>query len=176
MLFEVAIALPAGAMAAEPLDNKPYVVVCSDGGAGGYEAFPDLIRMKDGRLMCPFYAGYNHVSEANADHPKGGRIMYALSEDEGQTWGTRRGLYDSPGDDRDPSQTRLAHGQLLLRTFFPACGGAWLLTSDDRAKTWSESRRLATDEYWVGSPVRELKSGRLILGLDDGSFRVGPRL
>jgi len=29
-----------------------------DAGAGGYEAFPDVCRLSDGRLMAVFYAGY----------------------------------------------------------------------------------------------------------------------
>ena len=42
-----------------------YVLVCTDAGAGGYEAFPDVCRMKDGRLICVFYAGYGHVALQN---------------------------------------------------------------------------------------------------------------
>ncbi|MGB9623450.1 MAG: hypothetical protein ACPMAQ_01175, partial [Phycisphaerae bacterium] len=39
-----------------------HVVVCSDAGAGGYEAFPDIIRTKKGELLCVFYAGFAHIS------------------------------------------------------------------------------------------------------------------
>ena len=39
-----------------------FVFVCRDGGAGGYEAFPDVCRLADGRLMAGFYAGSVHVS------------------------------------------------------------------------------------------------------------------
>jgi hypothetical protein len=39
-----------------------YVDICSDAGAGKYEAFPRICRLKDGRLMCSFMAGYGHVS------------------------------------------------------------------------------------------------------------------
>ncbi len=50
---------------------KPYVYVCTDAGAGGYEAFPDVCRLSDGRLMSVFYAGYGHVSLPNEQLPKG---------------------------------------------------------------------------------------------------------
>ena len=39
-----------------------------------YEAFPDVCRLSDGRLMAVFYAGYGHVALPNEDLPKGGRI------------------------------------------------------------------------------------------------------
>jgi len=36
---------------------------CLQGRRGGraYEAFPDVCRLSDGRLMCVFYAAYDHV-------------------------------------------------------------------------------------------------------------------
>ena len=70
-----------------------FVHVCTDAGAGGYEAFPDVCRLKDGRLMCVFYAGYGHVSLPNDQLPKGGRVSYCLSEDEGRTWSAAKTLF-----------------------------------------------------------------------------------
>ena len=66
--------------------TSPFVYVCKDAGAGGYEAFPDVCRLSDGRLMCAFYAGYGHVALPNDQLPNGGRIAYCMSSDEGQTW------------------------------------------------------------------------------------------
>jgi len=80
-----------------------FVHVCTDTGAGGYEAFPDVCRLQDGSLMCVFYAGYGHVSLPNDQLPKGGRVSYCLSWDEGRTWSEAKTLYDGPDDDRDPS-------------------------------------------------------------------------
>jgi hypothetical protein len=42
--------------------SETYTHVATDGGAGGYEAFPDVVRLGDGRLLCAFYAGYGHIS------------------------------------------------------------------------------------------------------------------
>ena len=67
-------------VAADDQPSPQMVVVASDAGAGGYEAFPDVCRLRDGRLMCVYYAGYGHVSLPNAKYPRGGRIAYSLSE------------------------------------------------------------------------------------------------
>lgn len=151
-----------------------FTYVCRDAGAGGYEAFPDICRLKDGRLMCVFYAGYGHVAMPNEQLPKGGRISYCVSNDEGRTWSAPKILYDGPDDDRDPSIAQLSNGRLIC-TFFslrnapeknpPWDGlGSWMVTSDDAGRTWSQPRQIA-ENYYCSSPVRELSDGRLILGL-----------
>ncbi len=166
----------------EPLKPKgDFVVppplfgyVCTDAGAGGYEAFPDVCRLSDGRLMAVFYAGYGHVALPNEQLPKGGRISYCTSADEGHTWSKAEVLYDGPDDDRDPSIVQLANG-LLVCNFFslrksegkspPWTGlGTWMVTSSDLGKTWSEPKQIAAD-YYCSSPIRELPGGRLVLGL-----------
>jgi len=81
----------AGAGGAPDPSTRRFILVCSDGGAGGYEAFPDVCRLADGRLMCVFYAGYGHVLLPNAAHPKGGRIDCCTSSDEGRTWSAPAG-------------------------------------------------------------------------------------
>ena len=79
---------PAGDFVIPPPD---FVHVCEDAGAGGYEAFPDVCRLNDGRLMCVFYAGYGHIALPNDQLPKGGRISYCLSSDEGHiSWFIRQ--------------------------------------------------------------------------------------
>ena len=152
-----------------------YVHVCEDAGAGGYEAFPDVCRLSDGRLMCVFYAGYGHVALPNAQLPRGGRIAYCMSNDEGRTWSAAQTLYDGPDDDRDPSIVQLKNGRLLCNFFSlrrkpgGAEGnyeglGSWMVASDDAGKTWSEPQRISMSHY-CSSPIRELSDGRLILGL-----------
>ncbi|MEN6311815.1 MAG: exo-alpha-sialidase [Acidobacteriota bacterium] len=152
-----------------------FIHVCTDAGAGGYEAFPDVCRLSDGRLMCVFYAGHDHVSFATADHPKGGRISFCVSNDEGLTWSAPRLLFDGPDDDRDPSIVQLPSGRLLCNFFIlrrkegptqPAWDGlgTWLVESDDLGRTWSAPRRISAD-YYCSSPVRVLPDGRLMLGL-----------
>src|SRR5512136_2324920 len=105
--------LPSAAQRATPgagLADRPgvdFVYVCEDAEAGGYEAFPDVCRLQDGRLMAVFYAGYDHVSMPADRLPRGGQIAYCTSDDEGSTWSKHALLYDGPHDDRDPSIVQL---------------------------------------------------------------------
>ena len=152
----------------------PFVYVCKDAGAGGYQAFPDVCRLQDGRLMVVFYAGYRHVSLPNAQWPKGGRICYCTSDDDGHSWSKAETLYDGPDDDRDPSIVQLKDGRMICDFFSlrknpkpgkPFIGGSWIVTSDDFGKTWSSPRKLYDNDYYCSSPIRELSDGRLILPL-----------
>ena len=160
-----------------PLAPEDFVTVCRDAGAGGYEAFPDVCRLRDGRLMAVFYAGYGHVSLPEARLPRGGRICSCLSNDEGRTWSAPRTLYDGQDDDRDPSIVHLSHGSLVCNFFSlrkketfkegetPWTGlGSWMVVSEDTGKTWSAPIQIVED-YYCSAPVRELPDGRLILGL-----------
>ena len=151
-----------------------HVAVCEDAGAGAYEAFPDVCRLSDGRLMCVFYAGYGHISLPCERLPKGGRIAYCISSDEGRTWSPAQTLVDTPADDRDPSIVQLPSGRLICNFFslrkdsqakraFTGLG-TWIVSSDDLGKTWSAPRQLSKS-YYCSSPIRILSGGRLILGL-----------
>ena len=156
-------------VAADDQPSPQMVVVASDAGAGGYEAFPDVCRLRDGRLMCVYYAGYGHVSLPNAKYPRGGRIAYSLSEDEGRTWSDPQTLHDGPFDDRDPSITQLKDGRLMC-SYFAMTGtatdynGTLIVTSKDAGRSWSQPQRIA-EKHGCSSPVRELADGRLILGV-----------
>lgn len=151
-----------------------YTHVCTDAGAGAYEAFPDVCRLSNGQLMCVFYAGYGHVALPNEKLPRGGRIAYCLSSDEGRTWSEAKTLYDGPDDDRDPSILQTKSGRLICNYFSlrradgdtpPWRGlGTWIVYSDDMGGSWSEPIRVA-ETYYCSSPVRQLSDGRLILGL-----------
>ena len=153
---------------------KSYVHVCTDAGAGGYEAFPDVCRLSDDRLMAVFYAGYGHISLPNDQLPRGGRVCYCTSDDEGHTWSAAKVLYDGPDDDRDPSIVQLASGRLICNFFSlrksDQAGqqltglGSWMVASDDLGQTWSAPQQIAGDAY-CSSPIRKLSDGRLILGL-----------
>lgn len=160
-----------------------YSYVCEDAGAGGYEAFPDVSRLLDGRLIAVFYAGYDHIALPNEDLPLGGRINYCTSSDEGRTWTPSETLYDGPHDDRDPSIVQLKNGRLLCSFFsikksadtgklFEGLG-SFVISSDDMGKTWTEPQQISKT-YYCSSPIRELSDGRLILGLyaedERGSF------
>jgi len=161
--------------AASTARANDLVIVCEDAGAGAYEAFPDVCRLQDGRLMSVFYAGYGHVALPNEDLPKGGRISCCFSSDEGRTWTQAQTLYDGPDDDRDPSIVQLANGKLVCNFFSlrkPAPEsdqsyeglGTWMVSSTDVGKTWSEPKQIAKD-YYTSAPVRQLSDGSLILGL-----------
>jgi len=159
------------------LQPEDFVYVCRDAGAGGYEAFSDVCRLRDGRLMAVFYAGYGHVSLPDERLPLGGRICYCLSSDEGRTWSEAHVLYDGPDDDRDPSIVQLSNGSLICNFFSLRKKemvkegeaawtglGSWMVVSHDAGETWSAPTQIAKD-YYCSSPIRELPDGRIILGL-----------
>ncbi|HJN09053.1 MAG TPA: sialidase family protein [Pirellulaceae bacterium] len=145
-----------------------------DAGAGGYEAFPDVCRLDDGRLMCVYYAGYAHVSLPNEKHPRGGQVSCSFSGNEGRTWSESRVVYDGPHDDRDPSVVQLADGTILSNFFSLSRSkqpgksrefdGSFLVASKDRGRTWS-APRMINREHACSSPIRLLKNGELILGM-----------
>lgn len=158
---------------AQPLaEGKSFVYVCKDAGAGAYEAFPDVCRLQDGRLMCVFYAGWTHVSLPEPDRPKGGRVSVCYSSDEGKTWTPAETLYDGPLDDRDPSIVQLKNGDILCDFFSLSKKedggykgeGSWMVRSTDNGKTWAEAQKISST-YYCSSPIRELADGTLILGL-----------
>jgi len=121
-----------------------HQIVCSGLAAGGYAAFPDICRLKNGDLYCVFYSGYGHVSTPNAKWPKGGRIMAVRSSDNGQNWNQSVIVIDTEYDDRDPSVACLKDGSLLLNwfTYRPDQQGknqiqVLFSRSTDQGKTWS---------------------------------------
>ena len=156
---------------------KPYQIVCSDGGGGGYEAFPDLCRLKNGDLLCVFYEGYGHVSHPNEQLPRGGRVCAVRSTDEGKTWGKAEIVADTPFDDRDPHIAQLSDGTMICNFFGPfARGGrrgepaSYITTtrSTDNGHTWSAPQplELNTSISWACSaPARELPDKSLIMGI-----------
>ncbi len=146
------------------LPGTEPVVVCGDGGAGGYEAFPDVCRLADGRLMVVFYAGDRHVSTQNERLPRGGRLCLTTSDDEGATWAEPRVFFDSPHDDRDPSITQLPDGRLACTFFMYPNRGTHIIYSEDAGETWTAPSRIGL-LYNVSSPLRVLSNGRHVVGL-----------
>jgi len=172
-------ALAFGLLASLPatLASDGFRYVCQDAGAGGYESFPDVCRLRDGRLLCVFYAGYDHVSLPKPGYDKGGRVAGAFSSDEGRTWTSARTLIDTPEDDRDPSVTQMADGRLAL-TFFTYAGegkfGTAIAYSADAGTSWTPAQPIAPG-YAVSSPVREIQGGRWVLGVywEDAAAKQG---
>src|SRR5438552_12568881 len=98
------------------VEGPPSRIV-TNAGAGGYQAFPDVCRLKNGDLLCVFYAGYDHVSQPNSLMPSGGRVCAVRSADDGKTWSAPWTVVDTPEDDRDPSVCALPSGTLLCNFF-----------------------------------------------------------
>ncbi len=146
------------------VDSTPHKIV-TDAGAGGYQAFPDICRLKNGDLFCVFYAGYAHVSQPSAQLPNGGRICAVRSADDGASWSSTEIVVDTPLDDRDPSITCLPDGTLLCNFFTYDKNGACdtcVVRSKNGGKSWSEPE-FAALSFATSSPIRRLRSGRLIL-------------
>lgn len=154
-------------------------VICADGGAGGYEAFPDLVRLRNGDLLCVFYAGFEHISLPGDRLPRGARVCSVRSTDGGKTWGPPQVVADTPWDDRDPHICQLSNGTLLCNWFTYYAGSPtrrpgegtrykeiWVARSTDNGHTWSEPELIPTtadDHYGVGGPIRELPGGTLLM-------------
>jgi Neuraminidase (sialidase) len=165
MLWWVSFLLSALPQEATITVEGPPKRIVTDAGAGGYQAFPDVCRLKHGELLCVFYAGYGHVSQPKAELPKGGRICAVRSSDEGQTWSQPEVVVDTPKDDRDPSVACLPDGTLLC-TFFTygkntECD-TQLVRSKDGGKTWGEPE-MVLPGFATSTPVRRLRKGRLLL-------------
>ena len=106
-------------------------------GYGGFNGWQDIIRLKNGDLLLGFCAGYWHVSfptpydipkdlllsyqkggfPVNHKAPRGGRIMFLRSTDNGLTWTKPRTLVDTPWDEQEPSFNQLPDGTLVLNFF-----------------------------------------------------------
>jgi len=155
------------------------VVICSDAGAGSYQAFPDVVRLRGGDLLVVFYAGYEHVSFPRKDLPRGARVCSVRSRDGGKTWGDLQTVADTPWDDRDPSICQLADGTLICNWFTYYAGRKerrpgnpvgykeiWLAFSTDEGKTWGEPQLIpstANAYYGCTSPIRPMPDGTLIM-------------
>ena len=155
---------PMSASATISLEGPPRRIV-TDAGAGGYQAFPDICRLRDGSLLCVFYAGYTHISHPTERLPKGGRICAIRSTDDGTTWTAPFVVADTPADDRDPSVCCLPGGALLCNFFAYGPNGecdTCITKSQDGGKTWTEPE-VVVPSYATSSPIRRLRSGRLLM-------------
>lgn len=155
---------PPSSDVAITVEGPPRRIV-TDAGAGGYQAFPDVCRLKNGALLCVFYAGYDHVSHPNERLPQGGRICAVRSTDEGRTWSEPWTVVDTPDDDRDPSVACLPDGTLLCNFFTYGRNAecdTWLVRSTDGGKTWSVPEVIAPS-FATSTQIRRLRSGRLVL-------------
>ena len=152
---------------ATPALSNPRVI-CSDAGAGGYQAFPDVVRLSDGDLQVVFYAGYGHIALPNKQLPRGGRIVSMRSHDNGTTWSKPEIIVDTPLDDRDPHIIQLADGTVMLSFFTRLEDGytnSYVLRSHDSGKTWDNMPAMVAKGFACSAPVRQLRDGTMLLGV-----------
>ncbi len=124
--------LVSGVLGAEVNPPDPFP------GYGGFNGWQDIVRCKNGDLLVAFCCGYWHVSfptpftapeelkqqywpdtggKPPVEAPRGGRIMYIRSTDNGVTWSKPETLIDTQWDDEEPSFTLLADGTLVFNFF-----------------------------------------------------------
>ena len=148
--------------------GSDYLYLCRDAGAGGAEEMPDICRTASGKLIVVFLAGFAHASPPTPTLPKGGRICYAFSADEGKTWTNPQILADTGEDDRDPSIVKLADGTLFCTFINSTPEAAWkgtlFCTSRNNGKSWSAPQRLI-ENFLTSQPPRILSTGEIILPL-----------
>jgi sialidase-1 len=164
----------AGAPALEDETPPPplYKVISRGEAAGPYQAFPDACRLQNGDIVAVFYAGYGHVSLANAEWPKAGRIAMVRSSDEGRTWTPPAVLYDDEQDNRDPHIAQMKDGSVICSFFNywkqdgKTVYASYITRSTDGGKTWEQKGTCISPEMWAASaPVRELSDGTYLLGV-----------
>lgn len=159
-----------------------YAVLSKGEAAGTYQAFPDVCRLRNGDLLCVFYAGYGHVSLPRDDWPRGGRICSVRSADEGKTWSAPRLLFDGPLDDRDPHIAQMPEGTVVCSffTYQPQPEGpercdTCLVSSNDGGEHWETEPRVVAPGWPCSAPVRVLPDGTRLLGVyrEDGGTAYG---
>lgn len=171
-----------------------HVIVC-DGGAGGFAAWPDLLRMPDGTLICCLYHGYAHGSPPTDAFPNCGKMVCVFSHDNGKTWSKPVTMVDTDGDDHDGHLVLLKDGRLICNYFCeqfyrqengrkvrlksPDKLEVCTIESKDGGKTWGEPRAVATCWQYVqasSGSILELPNGHLIMpvyGWERGEKNAG---
>ncbi|MGC0251237.1 exo-alpha-sialidase [Pseudactinotalea sp. Z1748] len=127
--------------------------------------FPDIIRLKDGRLLAAFQEAETHYGPV-------GRIYVTTSSDGGFTWSDPQLVIDSEYDDRDPKMAQLSDGTVLLGFFqtdqsTSTTLGTHVVRSADGGQTWSEPVKVGTEMDWDAShgPITELSDGSVLMPL-----------
>jgi sialidase-1 len=159
-----------------------YVIV-NDGGRGKFAAWPDLLRMPDGTLLCSLYQGYAHGSPPNDAFPDCGRMVCVFSKDNGRTWSEPVVMVDTEGDDHDGHVALLKDGRILCNYFCehfrgqadgkrvrdPKAGpysDVCTIESKDGGRTWSRPKVAATCWKHISATadrVVELPNGHLLM-------------
>ncbi len=113
-------------------------------------AFPGICKTRKGTLLVVYREGFTHAS----GRPEDGRVMLVRSHDLGKTWGKPELVYDDPTmDDRNAAVSCMNDGTIcvIFDKYLNKNGHrqhhwAWLLTSTDEGRTWSEPVKVSKTE------------------------------
>lgn len=144
-----------------PQRNKTAVVAVE---STRHVAFPGICKSKHGTLLVVYREGYTHAS----GKPDDGWIMLVRSTDGGKTWGQPELVFDDPTmDDRNAAISSMNDGTLCV-IFDKYLKGkhhfAWLMTSTDDGRTWSEPIKVSqTENVHTRSRALDLGNGRWLI-------------
>jgi len=140
-------------------------------------AFPGICRTQTGALVVVYREGYSHAS----GQPDDGRVMLVRSPDKGKTWSQPVVVQDDPGaDDRNAAIECMADGTLCLiwdkygtgRYPKPGHHWAWMRTSTDEGRTWSEPAKVSKDEnVHTRSRPLDLGNGKWLIPYSESTSR-----
>lgn len=144
-----------------------------------YEAWPDLVQTKSGKLICVFSECTAHVDR------DGQRLVYCVSTDRGRTWsekrvlterGTREGYFNCPrisvlSDGRIAVICDRMSGQ-CFEDFSKLTLAQYLWFSEDEGESFSEPQILPFFGI-VPDRLLELRSGRWIVAAHARSPETG---
>lgn len=144
-----------------------------------YEAWPDLVKTKSGRLICVFSECTAHVNRENQ------RLVYCISTDKGRTWSEKRVLAEGKSATDYFNCARisaLSDGRIAIICDRMAGQGfedfsrltltQYLWFSSDEGETWSEPKILPFFGI-VPDKLLELTSGRWIVAAHAKNSETG---
>ena len=139
-----------------------------------YEAWPDLVLMPSGKMICVFSECTHHNDRSFT------RIMLTFSEDKGRTWSTKYALTEGTKGLPYFNSARIVHlksGRYVvivdkIHKNNEKGGEIILFFSDDECKTWSDP--IDTPAYGiVPDKLLELECGRLIISCHEKDIESG---
>ncbi len=157
-----ALLLSSATLRAQPA--RPIKTIPS---GGGYSGWPTLARRKNGELLLAWSGDReSHVCPF-------GRVKWAVSRDEGETWTWPRVLMDSDLDDRDAGVVETERGSLLVTTFTSLAYEAILERARrDGFSGWPAAKieRWEAVERRLPADVRKTQLGCWMLRSTDGGL------